>query len=96
MGEGAFAGTRGNDKVAPIPDLPALDPVRGGSTRCGPSPRPAHTSIQPFHEPNAAGCNYDVGHEDNDRPRVAWRRKDKCGFARDAEQSCAGRYSIGR
>ena len=23
-GEGTFAGTRGNDKVAPIPDLPAL------------------------------------------------------------------------
>jgi len=25
-GEGTFAGVRGNDKVAPIPDLPALAP----------------------------------------------------------------------
>jgi hypothetical protein len=24
MGEGTFAGTGGNDKVAPFPDLPAL------------------------------------------------------------------------
>jgi hypothetical protein len=26
-GEGTFPGTRGNDKVAPIPDLPALTPA---------------------------------------------------------------------
>jgi hypothetical protein len=33
MGEGTFAGTRGNDENAPIPDLPALTPERGGSLR---------------------------------------------------------------
>jgi hypothetical protein len=30
--EETFAGTRGSDGVAPIPDLPALAPERGGST----------------------------------------------------------------
>jgi hypothetical protein len=32
VGERTFAGTRGNGEVAPIPDLPALTPERGGST----------------------------------------------------------------
>ena len=31
VGEGTFAGTRGKGEVAPIPDLPATDPERGGS-----------------------------------------------------------------
>jgi len=43
MGEGTFAGTRGNDKVAPIADLPALILEWGGSTlpgyACGSSAR---------------------------------------------------------
>jgi hypothetical protein len=33
--EGTIAGTRGNGEDAPIPDLPALTPERGGSTRSG-------------------------------------------------------------
>jgi hypothetical protein len=34
-GEPTFAGSRTNDKVAPIPDLPALALERGGSTHSG-------------------------------------------------------------
>jgi hypothetical protein len=37
MGEGTFAGTRGNDENAPIPGLPALASERGGLTYCRPS-----------------------------------------------------------
>jgi hypothetical protein len=34
--EETFAGTRGNDEDAPIPDLPALAKERGSSTQSGP------------------------------------------------------------
>ena len=36
--QGTFAGPRGNGRDAPIPDLPALTPERGGSTRSGHPP----------------------------------------------------------
>jgi len=32
LGKPTFARTRGNEQDAPIPDLPALTPERGGST----------------------------------------------------------------
>ena len=35
--EKTFAGSCGNEKDAPIPDLPAFAPERGGSTLSGPS-----------------------------------------------------------
>jgi hypothetical protein len=31
FGQGTFAGTRGNEQHAPIPDLPALAPEQEGS-----------------------------------------------------------------
>src|ERR1700730_10184544 len=35
ISQGPFAGTRGNGRDAPIPDLPCLTPERGGSTQIG-------------------------------------------------------------
>jgi hypothetical protein len=51
-GEGTFAGTRENDKVAPIADLPALTPERASSDPKATSARaPVRTkkrTVRPF------------------------------------------------
>ena len=47
-GEPTFAGSRGNDEVAPITDIPALDPNRGGSTVSSHSLREVSTVAHMF------------------------------------------------